>query len=162
MGARFTRNHTPRIEANMSQRIGNTSLAYARVWHHHDASGQILGKLSARIALLLMGKHKPIYDPATDCGDYVVVTNARQVAVTGKKAEQKVYRSHSQFPGGKKAVSGMLPKNKLRERRLERLRVFPDDVHPYEQNILKRYDLEPNTQSPILKELNQVQQQQAL
>ncbi|KAK9897466.1 60S ribosomal protein L23 [Cystobasidium minutum MCA 4210] len=145
----------------MSQAVGNTSLAYARVWHHYDASGQILGRLSARLALLLMGKHKPIYDPATDCGDYIVVTNARHVKVTGKKAEQKVYYSHSQFPGGqkkvpyarmmerkpeeiiKKAVSRMLPKNTLRDRRLDRLLVFPDDAHPYEQNILKRYDLSP-------------------
>ncbi|KAF9476717.1 ribosomal protein L13, partial [Pholiota conissans] len=127
----------------MSQVVGNTGLAYARVWHHVDASDRILGKLAERIALVLMGKHKPIYDPSIDCGDYVVVTHSRRVKVTGRKEEQLLFRKHSMFPGGLKetpykamkaknpdeiirhAVSGMLPKNKLRERRLERLKIFP-------------------------------------
>ncbi|KAH9942600.1 60S ribosomal protein L23 [Amylocystis lapponica] len=118
----------------MSQAIGNTALAYARVWHHVDAS-----------------------EP--DCGDYVVVTNARQVKVTGNKAQQLVYRHHTMFPGGLKeiqykdmmrrkpdeiirqAVSGMLPKNKLRERRLQRLRIFEDgDMGVFQANILKRWE----------------------
>ncbi|KAI0071842.1 60S ribosomal protein L23 [Panus rudis PR-1116 ss-1] len=143
----------------MSQAIGNTALAYARVWHHVDASDRVLGKLAERIAIVLMGKHKPIFDPSADCGDYVVVSNARKVKVTGKKAEQKVYRHHTMFPGGLKeityrdmmarkpdeiirqAVSGMLPKNKLRERRLERLRIFPDeDIGTFKHNILKRFE----------------------
>ncbi|CAL1699996.1 unnamed protein product [Somion occarium] len=143
----------------MSQAIGNTALAYARVWHHVDASDRVLGKLAERIALVLMGKHKPIFDPGVDCGDYVVVSNARKVKVTGKKAEQLVYRHHTMFPGGlkeisyrdmmarkpdeiiRKAVSGMLPKNKLRERRLERLRIFPDeDIGTFQHNILKRFE----------------------
>ncbi|KAF8076863.1 ribosomal protein L13 domain-containing protein [Lyophyllum atratum] len=127
----------------MSQAVGNTALAYARVWHHVDASDRVLGKLAERIALVLMGKHKPIYDPGVDCGDYVIVTNSRNVKVTGRKDEQLLYRKHSMFPGGLKetpyrtmmerkpdeiirhAVSGMLPKNKLRDRRLARLRIFP-------------------------------------
>ncbi|KAJ3505209.1 hypothetical protein NLJ89_g7537 [Agrocybe chaxingu] len=127
----------------MSQAVGNTALAYARVWHHVDASDRVLGKLAERIALVLMGKHKPIYDPSVDCGDYVIVTNSRKVKVTGRKEEQLLYRKHTMYPGGlketpyktmkdrhpdeiiRKAVSGMLPKNKLRERRLERLKVFP-------------------------------------
>ncbi|KAI0751167.1 60S ribosomal protein L23 [Daedaleopsis nitida] len=143
----------------MSQAIGNTALAYARVWHHVDASERVLGKLAERIAIVLMGKHKPIYDPGADCGDYVVVTNARNIKVTGKKAQQLVYRHHTMFPGGLKeiqykdmmrrkpdeiirqAVSGMLPKNKLRERRLERLRIFPDDdMGVFKHNILKRWE----------------------
>ncbi|KAI0658631.1 60S ribosomal protein L23 [Cubamyces menziesii] len=143
----------------MSQAIGNTALAYARVWHHVDASERVLGKLAERIAIVLMGKHKPIYDPGVDCGDYVVVTNARNVKVTGKKAQQLVYRHHTMFPGGLKeiqykemmrrkpdeiirqAVSGMLPKNKLRERRLERLRIFADDdMGVFKHNILKRWE----------------------
>ncbi|KAI8989865.1 60S ribosomal protein L23 [Trametes punicea] len=143
----------------MSQAIGNTALAYARVWHHVDASDRILGKLAERIAIVLMGKHKPIYDPSVDCGDYVVVTNARNVQVTGKKAQQLVYRHHTMYPGGLKeiqykemmrrkpdeiirqAVSGMLPKNKLRERRLERLRIFADDdMGVFKHNILKRWE----------------------
>ncbi|KAI0722538.1 60S ribosomal protein L23 [Earliella scabrosa] len=143
----------------MSQAIGNTALAYARVWHHVDASERVLGKLAERIAIVLMGKHKPIYDPGSDCGDYVVVTNARNIKVTGKKAQQLVYRHHTMFPGGLKeiqykdmmrrkpdeiirqAVSGMLPKNKLRERRLERLRIFADDdMGVFKHNILKRWE----------------------
>ncbi|CAG8660491.1 44461_t:CDS:2 [Gigaspora margarita] len=142
----------------MSQAIGNTALAYVRAWHLVDAKQRILGRMAANIATTLMGKHKPIYDPASDCGDYVVVINSKEVAVTGKKAEQKVYRHHSGYPGGlktisykimlekkpdeiiRKAVSGMLPKNRLRYRRLNRLFIFPDDKHPYEKNILKSYD----------------------
>ncbi|CAB4486459.1 ribosomal protein L13 [Rhizophagus irregularis] len=142
----------------MSQAIGNTALAYARVWHLVDARQRILGRMATRIATTLMGKHKPIYDPASDCGDYVVVINAKEVIVTGKKAEQKLYRHHTGYPGGlkeivykdlqekkpdeiiRKAVSGMLPKNKLRENRLSRLYVFPDEENPYEQNITKIYD----------------------
>jgi ribosomal protein L13 len=72
-----------------------TSAAFARTWNHIDLQGQILGRVATRIAVLLMGKHKPVYDPSNDCGDYVVVTNCRAVQVTGKKAEQKVYRQHT-------------------------------------------------------------------
>ncbi|TDL30050.1 60S ribosomal protein L23 [Rickenella mellea] len=143
----------------MSQAVGNTVLAYARAWHHVDASGRTLGKLAERIAIVLMGKHKPIFDPGVDCGDYVVVTNAKNVSVTGRKSEQKMYYSHTMYPGGlkerrykdllktkpdeiiRKAVSGMLPKNKLRERRLERLRIFADeDMGVFKHNILKRWE----------------------
>ncbi|EIM88193.1 60S ribosomal protein L23 [Stereum hirsutum FP-91666 SS1] len=143
----------------MSQAVGNTALAYARVWHHVDASDRILGKLAERIAIVLMGKHKPIYDPSVDCGDYVLVTNCKKIKVTGKKEQQLVFRSHTMFPGGLKevkyqnmmarrpdeiirhAVSGMLPKNKLRDRRLERLRIFEDDnMGVLQKNILKRWE----------------------
>ncbi|BGP22438.1 50S ribosomal protein l13 [Rhodotorula toruloides] len=135
--------------------VGNTALAYARAWRGVDADGQILGRLATRIAIVLMGKHKPIYDPATDCGDYVVVTNCDKIRVTGKKAEQKVYRHHTMFPGGlktityktmmeknpeqiiRKAVSGMLPKNRLREPRLERLKIFTGTETPYDANIIR-------------------------
>jgi len=143
----------------MSQAVGNTALAYARVWHHVNASDRVLGKLAERIALVLMGKHKPIYDKSLDCGDYVVVTNAKNIKVTGRKDEQLVYRKHTMFPGGLKeteykdmmenkpyeiirhAVSGMLPKNKLRERRLARLKVFGgSNMGIYRGNILKRWE----------------------
>lgn len=143
----------------MSQVVGNTALAYARVWHHVDASDRILGKLAQRIALALMGKHKPIYDPSVDCGDYVIVTNSRRVKATGRKEEQLLFRKHSMFPGGLKetpykdmkkrhpeeiirqAVSGMLPKNKLRERRLERLKIFPSDrMGILGGNIMRSWD----------------------
>ncbi|KAI6100157.1 ribosomal protein L13-domain-containing protein [Pisolithus croceorrhizus] len=143
----------------MSQAIGNTALAYARVWHHVDASDRILGKLAQRIAYVLMGKHKPVYDKGIDCGDYVVVTNARNIQVSGRKEEQLVYRKHTMYPGGLKeekfsdllekkpheiivhAVSGMLPKNKLRNRRLARLKVFGgSNMGIYRNNILKRWE----------------------
>jgi len=123
-----------------------------------DARGRVLGKLAARIALVLMGKHKPIYDPGADCGDYVTVTNSRAIVVTGQKEAQKVYRHHTMYPGGlkevpykrmmekkpeeiiRKAVSGMLPKNKLRERRLERLYIFEDERNPFASNVLQRWE----------------------
>ncbi|KAJ1989256.1 54S ribosomal protein L23, mitochondrial [Coemansia spiralis] len=142
----------------MSTGIGNATLAYARVWHLVDARGQVLGRLGSQIAQTLMGKHKPTYDPSADCGDYVVVVNAKHIAVTGRKGEQKNYWSHSRYPGGlklismeklqeknpekiiEKAVSGMLPKNRLRKVRLGRLMVYPDGEHPYDGNIIKRYD----------------------
>ncbi|KNZ56590.1 ribosomal protein L13 [Puccinia sorghi] len=136
-----------------------TGVGFVRLWKQVDAKDQILGRLASRIAHNLMGKHKPIFDPRIDVGDYVVVTNARHVQVTGKKEEQKIYYSHSQYPGAlkatpykqlmaqnptmvsilRKAVSGMLPKNKLRDRRLERLHIFPDDQHPYHANLFKDY-----------------------
>ncbi|KAF9359908.1 54S ribosomal protein L23, mitochondrial [Mortierella sp. NVP85] len=142
----------------MSQAIGKTALAYARVWHLVDAKQRVLGRMSTGIAETLMGKHKPIYDPASDCGDYVVVINAGSVLTTGTKAKNKLYRHHSGYPGGlkettyeqlmakdpdaiiRKSVSGMLPKNRLREPRLARLFVFEGEDHPYQQNIIKRYD----------------------
>ncbi|KAI7897503.1 50S ribosomal protein L13 [Cokeromyces recurvatus] len=144
----------------MSQAVGNTALAYARVWHVVDAKQKVLGRLATNIATTLMGKHKPIYDPAADCGDYVVVINAKDILVTGKKVEQKLYRHHTMHPGGlkeikfkdlqakdsteplRKAVSGMLPKNRLREVRLDRLKIFEGSEHPYEANILKRYGID--------------------
>ncbi|KAK3046101.1 hypothetical protein LTS18_013463 [Coniosporium uncinatum] len=146
----------------MSQTIGQTRLAYTRTWHHlslpppSTASAPPLGRLASRIALLLMGKHKPIYDPSTDCGDYVVLTNCDSLKVTGKKKQQKLYYTHTTRPGSLKsmsmerlwekwgagevvvrAVRGMLPKNRLRDVRLRRLKVFEGHAHPYKENILR-------------------------
>lgn len=106
--------------------------------------------------MVLMGKHKPIFDPSTDCGDYVVATNCANIHVTGKKRAQKLYRTHTTRPGSlkeisldkmiqkwgggevlRKAVSGMLPKNRLRKLRLARLKTFEGVGHPYKENILK-------------------------
>ena len=101
-----------------------TALAFARTWRHADLKDQVLGRIATRIAIVLMGKHKPIFDqsskfksiaslharshaptlPTDDCGDYVVVTNAKSVIVTGKKLSQKLYRHHSGFPGGLKEI----------------------------------------------------------
>ncbi|KAJ3092213.1 54S ribosomal protein L23, mitochondrial [Quaeritorhiza haematococci] len=142
----------------MSFNIGKTGLAQARVWHLVDAKDKILGKLAQRISIALRGKYKPTYHPASDVGDYVVVVNARHVGLTGKKSQQKLYRWHSGYPGGlkevtfkdyvqthptaplEKAVYGMLPKNNLRKVWMSRLKIFPDEEHPYKENILKMYD----------------------
>lgn len=120
-----------------------------RSWHLINAKDQILGRLATKIARLLMGKDKPYFVNYLDCGDYVVVTNATQVKVTGKKTKQKMYYRHSGYPGGFKqipfekqmekdprqvirhAAAGMLPKNKLRDKRLARLKIFIDEKHPY-------------------------------
>jgi large subunit ribosomal protein L13 len=112
--------------------------------------------MASRIAVLLMGKHKPTFDPSTDCGDYVVVTNCAALHVTGRKKWQKTYYRHSTRPGSlksltmdalmekhggaevlRKAVRGMLPKNRLRDKRLARLKAFEGEAHPYKENLLK-------------------------
>ncbi len=121
-----------------------------RTWHLIDAKDQILGRLSAKIAGLLMGKVKVTYAPHIDSGDYVVVINGEKVAVTGKKALKKVYRGHSGYPHGFKevsfekmqrehperiiehAVNGMLPDNRLKKDRMARLKVLVGEVNPYE------------------------------
>ncbi|CAN9095981.1 unnamed protein product [Alternaria sp. RS040] len=142
----------------MSQVIGKTRLAYARSWHHLDIGSdpRALGRVASAIALTLMGKHKPIFDPSTDCGDYVVATNCSQLHTTSKKRFQKLYRTHTTRPGSlkelsmdrmmakwgggevlRKAVSGMLPKNRLRKDRLARLKTFEGRAHPYKENILQ-------------------------
>ncbi|KAF7875116.1 hypothetical protein EAF04_002288 [Stromatinia cepivora] len=177
----------------MSQTNGLTKLAYSRTWHHISAStphiplstlrprpnassppsitARItpppLGRLASRIALLLMGKHKPIWDPSADCGDYVVVTNCANLHTTGKKMYQKKYYRHNTRPGSlkeismeglmekfggaevlRKAVSGMLPKNRLRDGRLGRLKAFEGAAHPYKENLVRfegvRRDLMPD------------------
>lgn len=112
-----------------------------RETHEFDAEGQILGRLATKIAVLLMGKHKPTYSAHLDSGDFVVVKNVSKIEVTGKKASQKLYRRHSGYPSGYKeeryeeamekhpervlelAVSGMLPDNKLKAKRMARLTI---------------------------------------
>ncbi len=114
-------------------------------WFVIDASGQVLGRLAARVARVLIGKDKANYTPFLNSGDHVVVINADKIRLTGNKLEQKVYRTHSGYPGGLKevpakrlrqtradwmvreAVLGMLPKNKLRASRAKKLRVYLDD-----------------------------------
>lgn len=126
-----------------------------REWHLIDAKGKILGRLAGDIAKYLMGKHKPNFVPYLDNGDFVVVTNASRVKVTGNKSEQKLYTRHSGYPGGLKqekfsslvvrrpvaiiehAVRGMLPKNKLGQEMFKKLKVFANEKHPYEKQIKK-------------------------
>ena len=120
-----------------------------REWRHVDASGKILGRLAARIAVLLMGKHRPDYTPHVDCGDYVIVTNAAKVVLTGAKLDQKTKQRYSNYPGGLKiqtyrvvmakyperivedAVKRMLPKNPLGRNMLKKLKVYAGAEHPH-------------------------------
>ena len=123
--------------------------AAERRWHHIDAKGLVLGRIATKAATLLRGKHKPTYTDFIDCGDFVVVTNMKQVKLTGNKLEQKFYFSHSGYAGGAKvmpmkrqmerdprrvmmlAVRRMLPKNRLARKQLVRLKVYVGDKHPY-------------------------------
>jgi len=120
-----------------------------RDWHLVDAKGQVLGRLSTRIAVWLMGKHKSTFSRHLDQGDHVVVINASEVSVTGRKADQKIYHRHSGYPGGMRvtsfadlmardpakviitAVSGMLPDNRLKKQMLRHLHVYPKEDYPY-------------------------------
>jgi large subunit ribosomal protein L13 len=120
-----------------------------RRWYHVDASDQVLGRLATRIAVALMGKDRPDYTPNVDTGAYVVVTNAGQVRLTGRKMEQKVYRHHSGYPGGlkevtvtevlakhperviKQAVRRMLPKSKLGDAMARKLKIYAGPEHPH-------------------------------
>src|SRR5579872_4762531 len=113
-------------------------------WFVLDATDQVLGRLATKVARMLIGKDKPSFTPYLDSGDHVVVINADRVRMTGNKVEQKIYYSHSGYPGGLKAVPakrvretkpdwmireavlGMLPKNKLRARRAKKLRIYRD------------------------------------
>lgn len=122
-----------------------------------DATGLVLGKLAQRIAVTLQGKYKPTYYPTVDCGDYVVVTNCREIRVTGDKWTEKRYYHHNRRPGGlivrtmrdvflkdpceilRRAVWGMLPRNKTRLARMERLKLFADAQHPHEMQIYRQY-----------------------
>ncbi len=124
-----------------------------REWHLVDVKDLAIGRVSSKIAQLLMGKSKPYFVRNLDCGDYVVIINAKEVKATGNKEEQKNYYRHSGYPGGFKqetlrelrarkpeeiivhAVKGMLPQNKLRDRMLRRLFVFAGEEHKYQDKF---------------------------
>ena len=124
-----------------------------RTWHLIDGKGKILGRMTPEAARYLQGKQKSNYSQHLDQGDYVVIINARHVEVTGSKPLTKLYTTYSGYPGGLKtiryeellkkspdklvrhAVSGMLPKNKLRDRRLARLFIYADAEHPYKDKF---------------------------
>jgi large subunit ribosomal protein L13 len=124
-----------------------------RSWHLIDLDGMILGRASVQIAKLLMGKGKALTGAHLDQGDYVVAINSDKIKVTGKKMTDKIYYSHSGFPGGlkdislqellakdsrkviEKAVKGMLPKNKHQQDRQRRLKLFAGDKHPYANEL---------------------------
>lgn len=121
-----------------------------RQWHVIDATDVVLGRLASHAAVLLRGKHKPVFTPNLDTGDFVVVVNADKVALTGAKREQKLAYRHSGYPGGlrsttygelleknperaiEKAVKGMLPKNKLGRQMAKKLKVYAGSEHPHQ------------------------------
>ena len=121
-----------------------------REWYVVDATGLTLGRLASQIASVLRGKHKPIFSPHMDCGDFVIVINAEKVRVTGDKLDQKMYYRHSQYPGGLKTISlrdqmkqhpdrvirlavrGMLPKNRLGRQMIKKLKVYREPDHPHQ------------------------------
>lgn len=125
-------------------------LEIERKWYVIDATDKTLGRLSTEIATRLRGKHKPIYTPHVDCGDFIIVINAEKVKVTGNKASQKVYRHHTGYMGGlrersykemlikhperiiEKAVKGMLPKNSLGSQMYRKLKVYAGPEHDHQ------------------------------
>jgi len=127
-----------------------------REWHLIDIKGKIVGRVLTQISTLLQGKHKPVYSTHLDMGDYVVVINAAELRFSGDKVKTKVYDSFSGYPGGLRketvsdllkknpakivinGVGGMLPKNKLKDKRIARLFVFADDKHPYAEKFAKK------------------------
>ena len=134
-------------------------LEVERKWYVVDAEGQTLGRLATEIATILRGKSKPQYTPHVDTGDFVVVVNAEKVVVTGRKAEQKVYRRHSGYPGGlkvtsyeqmmerrpteilRRAVKGMMPKNRLARQQLRKLKIYAGPEHPHAAQNPQPYEV---------------------
>jgi large subunit ribosomal protein L13 len=131
-----------------------------RDWYVVDAEARTLGRLATRIADVLRGKHKPTYTPHVDVGDFVIVVNAAKVAVSGKKREDKLYIRHTRYPGGirsqalgdllakrpeeviRRAVKGMLPRNRLGRQQLRKLKVYPGPEHPHQAQKPEKLELE--------------------
>lgn len=129
-------------------------------WFVVDARNKVLGRMAAKIATVLMGKHKPIYTPHMDTGDFIIVVNAADFALTGKKSGQKTYRFYSGYPGGyreeglksilkrrpeyaiRQAVKRMLPKTKMGRAMLKKLKVFSDENHNHQSQQPKMLDLD--------------------
>jgi len=130
-----------------------------RRWYVADADGKVLGRLAARVATVLTGKHKPTYTPNVDTGDFVIITNASKVRVTGRKREQKLYYTFSGYPDGLKsvpfakkivrkpeeiirlAVCGMMPKNKLARQMIRKLKIYAGAEHPHEAQQPRPLDI---------------------
>jgi large subunit ribosomal protein L13 len=128
-------------------------------WYLVDAENKILGRLATQIAMRLRGKHKPIFTPHADTGDFIVVINAEKVALTGKKWDKKIYYRHSGYVGGLKeisakkllekkpedvlrfAVRGMLPKNSLGRRQLKKLKIYTGSEHPHQAQQLEALEI---------------------
>jgi len=130
-----------------------------QIWHVIDANSQVLGRVATIAAKLLQGKHKPRYTPFLDLGDHVVIVNAKQVKLTGRKEDQKLYHRHSGYPGGlreeravivrgqrparlvEKAVRGMLPKTKLGDAMYRKLKVYAGPDHPHTAQKPAKYEV---------------------
>jgi large subunit ribosomal protein L13 len=135
-----------------------------RQWHVIDATDVVLGRLASHVAVLLRGKHKPIFAPHVDTGDFVIVINADKVSLSGAKLEQKRAYRHSGYPGGlrsvsyadlmarhpervvEKAVKGMLPKNSLGRKTLSKLKVYAGPTHPHQAQQPQPYEISQITQ----------------
>jgi large subunit ribosomal protein L13 len=131
-----------------------------RDWYVVDAEGKTLGRLATQIANVLRGKHKPTYTPHVDVGDFVIVVNAEKIAVTGNKLEKKLYWRHSGYPGGirsrtlgdllekrpeevtRKAVKGMLPRNRLARQQIRKLKVYAGPEHPHQAQKPEQLEIE--------------------
>jgi large subunit ribosomal protein L13 len=131
----------------------------ARDWFLVDVENKVLGRVATQIANVLRGKNKPLFSPSVDTGDFVIVVNAEKVALTGNKLSDKIYYSHSGYPGGiksitagkllekkaediiRKAVKGMLPKNKLASHMLKKLKIYTGSTHPHEAQQPKSLQL---------------------
>jgi large subunit ribosomal protein L13 len=131
-----------------------------RVWYVVDAENKTLGRLATQIADVLRGKRKPTYTPHVDVGDFVIVVNAEKVAVTGDKREKKLYWRHSGYPGGirsrslgdllekrpeeviRKAVKGMLPRNRLARQQLRKLKIYAGPEHPHQAQKPEQLEIE--------------------
>jgi len=130
-----------------------------RKWYVIDADGQILGRMASQVAMILRGKHKPIYTPHVDCGDNIVIINAGKVVLTGDKLDKKVYQRHSGFVGGLKtisyrrmleekpelmvyeAVEGMLPKNSLGRQMIKKLHIYVGSEHDQAAQMPEKYEI---------------------
>ena len=129
-------------------------------WLIIDVKGKTLGKVATQIAVILRGKNKPQFSPHLDCGDFVVVINAKEIHLTGNKKEQKVYQHHTRYPNGLKtvtaqklldtkaervlesAVAGMIPHNKLKKDILKKLKVYSGSEHPHEAQQPKPFEIQ--------------------
>jgi large subunit ribosomal protein L13 len=131
----------------------------ARVWYIVDVKGKTLGKIATKIADILRGKNKPTFSPHLDCGDFVIIINAKDIKLTGNKLKQKTYYHHTKYPAGLRAVTaekllqtkperiielavaGMIPHNKLKKDILKKLKVYANDVHKHEAQQPKALEL---------------------
>lgn len=142
-----------------TQLVGPAGQEIRREWHVIDAKGQVLGRLASKVAVLLRGKHKPIFTPNVDVGDFVVIVNAGELSLTGQKATDKMLYRHSGYPGGLRAdsygdlrekspelivwaaVKRMLPRNKLRNKVMRKLKVYKGSEHPHVAQQPKSFDV---------------------